>query len=72
MGKQRNKTKIARFLTTFKFDIRSKREFLSSPDERRIKGVANAVNSAKPDERDGNFYGVSSACKSAPPARSRP
>jgi hypothetical protein len=46
VGKQRNKTKIARFLTTFKFDIRSKRDFPSSPDKLPIKGVANAVNSA--------------------------
>ena len=55
MGKQRNKTTGAQFLTTFNFDIRSKRDFLSSPDERRIKGVAKAVNSAQHGERIGNF-----------------
>ena len=55
MGKQRNKTKIAQFLTTFKFDIRSKRNFPSSPDERRIRGVAKPVNSAQHGELIGNF-----------------
>ncbi len=64
MGKQRNKTKGARFLTTFKFDIRSKRDFPSSPDDRRIKGVVNAVNSVPCAECLRVFYVASDDPKS--------